>query len=185
MGNNLPFRGQIVRSTHSMRPSFFILCSEVSVCLDRTHLAGYKAFDVSRRLCPMSLMWASHSRIRALSLVPDSSLVTRLDISEAIAMDPLPKSLSVETDCAESLDDEVHLARRYQVLLVLSGFFMIFQVNGINSIFGVFQVSTQCCHGGFLAHFTNDLPTRSFIPRTQATYRRPEGKMRLCLLLAL
>lgn len=32
-------------------------------------------------------------------------------------------------------------SRCYQAILLLSGFLMIFQVNGINSIFGVFQVS--------------------------------------------
>lgn len=31
--------------------------------------------------------------------------------------------------------------RRYQVLLLLSGFFMTFHVIGINSVYGIFQVS--------------------------------------------
>lgn len=32
-------------------------------------------------------------------------------------------------------------SRCYQAILLFSGFLMIFQVNGINSIFGIFQVS--------------------------------------------
>ena len=37
-------------------------------------------------------------------------------------------------------------SRQYQMLLVLSGFIMIFHVIGINSIYGLFQVSSSTAH---------------------------------------
>lgn len=33
--------------------------------------------------------------------------------------------------------------KQYQILLLLSGFFMAFHVNGINSVYGIFQVVTH------------------------------------------
>lgn len=33
--------------------------------------------------------------------------------------------------------------KQYQILLLLSGFFMVFHVNGINSVYGIFQVSLR------------------------------------------
>jgi hypothetical protein len=50
---------------------------------------------------------------------------------------------SLPEDGSNSSTDESRPTRRYQCLLLLSGFLMIFHVVGINSVFGIFQVGSQ------------------------------------------
>lgn len=44
-------------------------------------------------------------------------------------------------DVPDTATDDLRPTRRYQCLLLLSGFLMIFHVIGINSVFGIFQAS--------------------------------------------
>jgi hypothetical protein len=45
------------------------------------------------------------------------------------------------TDPPDTATNDLRPTRRYQSLLLLSGFLMIFHVIGINSVFAIFQVS--------------------------------------------
>jgi hypothetical protein len=61
-------------------------------------------------------------------------------------------------EISESTAENNTVARRYQGLLLLSGFMMKFQVIGTNSVFGIFQVrfvyQRTHAHIGFIRNFT-------------------------------
>ena len=67
---------------------------------------------------------------------PNSGISQSAEGEARQAVDPLTEDVAPENAATDQRP-----TRRYQVLLLLSGFFMTFHVIGINFIYGVFQVS--------------------------------------------
>lgn len=65
------------------------------------------------------------------------------DIGIIDSVDPSSPSRDESSQPPENAFEDSRPTRRYQTMLLISGFLMIFQVIGINSIYGVFQVSAN------------------------------------------
>ena len=68
-------------------------------------------------------------------------------------------------------------SRRYQAILLLAGFTMIFHVIGINSIYGIFQVSMRTVRRGLRFRCNNAPSTRNFIRHLLPILKMLEAKM--------
>lgn len=66
--------------------------------------------------------------------------VTRVQVAEATTVEEADDSIVPPDNAAE----DMRPTRRYQAVLLLAGFMMIFQVIGINQTYGIFQVGQTC-----------------------------------------
>ena len=83
--------------------------------------------------------------VYTLTLFPSrnqSQIRSNLDISALSRYE----GSSLEDAAPENATTDQRPTRRYQIMLLLSGFFMTFHVIGINLVYGIFQVScTTIC----------------------------------------
>jgi hypothetical protein len=86
------------------------------------------------------------------------------------------------TDPPDTATNDLRPTRRYQSLLLLSGFLMIFHVIGINSVFAIFQVSI----GHRRRHRAEaSISRRNFIPPLRVILSTHRGRMLSFHLLGL